>query len=180
MATNRRKFRRMALKTTITATDITSPEGKRLRRGYKLPLEDLSASGLRYSSRFAVPVGTKLDLLFQLADQQLKITAQVVRTQKNSAGSYDIGCTFVGLEQFKQDAIVKFVTLSSVHQAQPSAFYTQLATRPQKANVPISCNDCRCSECGDRDFCKDCIKPNCGKRFCRMFKAGRQDLRRNR
>jgi len=175
---NKRNFRRITLKTVMTTTGIVTPKGHDVRKSYQLPLEDLSAGGLRYSSKFAIPVGTRLELVFQLDDRQVRATAEVVRAQKTTDGRYDIGCKFVGINRPDQESIVKHVTLSSVRDAAPSSFYTQ---PPEKhsANIPIGCNDCRCSDCGDKDACRACYKPNCGKRYCRMYRAGRPNLRQH-
>jgi hypothetical protein len=176
VASNKRKFRRVVLRTVMTATDIITPHGSHVRHGYQLQLEDLSAGGLRYTSKFAIPVGTRLDLVFQLAERQVRGTVEVVRTQPNPAGNYDIGCKFVEINTIAQEEIIRFVTLSSVRQAQPSSFYTQTETRPVR--MPITCANCRCAPCAEQDVCRACSKPNCGKRYCRMYVPRRPDLRR--
>lgn len=177
MSTNKRRFRRISLKTAMTATDIVTNEGQHVRRTYQLPLEDISAGGLRYIGKFPIPIGTKLDLVFQLADRKVRATAQVVRAVKNDAGTYDIGCQFVSINPVTQEDIIKFVTLSSVRETQPSSFYT-LKQNVSTVNQPITCATCRCSTCGDKEACRACYKENCGRRYCRMYRASRQDLRR--
>ena len=178
MATNKRNFRRITLKTVMTTTGIVTPKGNDIRKSYQLPLEDLSAGGLRYSSKFAIPIGTRMDLIFQLVDRQVRVTAEVVRSQRTPNGRYDIGCKVFGITRLDQESIIKYVTLSSVREAQPSAFYSHHQDK-QSANVPISCKDCRCADCGDKDDCRACYKPNCGKRYCRMYVPARQDLRKH-
>lgn len=177
MTPNKRKFRRISLKTVMTATGIITPQGVHLRRSYQLPLEDISAGGLRYTSKFAIPVGTRLDLVFQLADRKVRGTVEVVRAEKNKAGAYDIGCKFVSINPVTQEDIIKFVTLSSVRDTQPSSFYS-LKETASPANQPITCVNCRCASCGDKEACRACYKPSCGKRYCRMYRPSRQDLRR--
>lgn len=177
MITNKRRFRRIVLKTVMTATDIVTTEGEHVRRTYQLPLEDISAGGLRYTSKFPIPVGTRLDLMFQLADRKVRTTVQVVRTTKNAGGAYDIGCQFVSINPVAQEDIIKFVTLSSVRDTQPSSFYS-LKTGVSLANQPITCATCRCSTCGGKETCRACYKENCGRRYCRMYRPSRQDLRR--
>jgi hypothetical protein len=178
MAANKRRFRRISLKTVMTAVGFTTTQGVHLRRSYQLPLEDISAGGLRYTSKFPVPIGTRLELVFQLADRKVRGTVEVVRSTKNKSGSFDIGCQFVSINPVAQEDIIKFVTLSSVRDSQPSSFYTLKETAATAANRPITCINCRCADCGDKETCRACYKPNCGKRFCRMYRAGRQDLRR--
>jgi hypothetical protein len=174
---NQRKFRRINFKTVMTAVGFTTPQGVNLRRNYQLPLEDISAGGLRYTSKFALPVGTRLELVFQLADRKVRGTVEVVRSIKNKSGAYDIGCQFVSINPVTQEDIIKFVTLSSVRDSQPSSFYS-LKESVSPVNQPITCVNCRCADCGDKETCRACYKPNCGKRFCRMYRSGRQDLRR--
>lgn len=178
MANNRRRFRRIVLKTVMTATDIVTTKGEHIRKGYQLMLEDLSAGGLRYISRFALPAGTLLDLVFQLADRQVRARAEVVRSEKNASGRYDIGCRFSSINPVAREDIIRYVTLSSVRDAQPSKYYSRKADA-SPGREPLSCSDCRCRDCGDREVCRACYKPNCGKRFCRMYVASRQDLRRS-
>lgn len=177
MANNKRDFRRITLKTVLTTTGIVTPKGNDIRRSYQLPLEDLSAGGLRYTSTFAIPIGTRLDLVFHLNDRVVNVTAEVVRSQKNESGRYDIGCKFVGINRLDQESIIKYVTLSSVREAPPSSFYSQPLEK-RLGNVPISCGNCRCADCGDKDACRACIQPNCGKRYCRMYVPRHQNLRR--
>jgi len=177
MANNQRNFRRITLKTVLTTTGIVTPQGNDVRKSYQLPLEDLSAGGLRYTSKFAIPVGTRLDLIFHLDDRTVNATTEVVRSQKTDAGRYDIGCKFVGINRLDQESIIKYVTLSSVRETQPSSFYSQPLEK-RSVNVPISCSNCRCADCGDKDACRACIKPNCGKRYCRMYVSSRQNLRK--
>ncbi len=179
MTANKRRFRRISLKTVMTATDIVTTEGEHVRRTYQLPLEDISAGGLRYTSKFPPPLGTKLDLVFQLADRKVRGTVEVVRTVKNAGGTYDIGCQFVSINPVAQEGIIKFVTLSSVRDTQPSSFYIQ-KTAVSPANHPITCATCRCSTCGEKESCRACYKENCGRRYCRMYTASRQDFRRRR
>ena len=176
MSLNKRKFRRISLKTVMTATGIFTRQGEHLRRSYQLPLEDISAGGLRYSSKFPVPIGTKLDLVFQLADRKVRGTVEVVRVTKNKAGTYDVGCQYVSINPVTQEDIIKFVTLSSVRDTQPSSFYSQKET-VSPANEPITCVNCRCASCADKEACRACYKPNCGKRYCRMYRPARQDFR---
>lgn len=178
MAGNKRNFRRITLKTVLTTTGIVTPKGNDIRKSYQLSLEDLSAGGLRYASKFSIPLGTRLDLVFQLEDRKVRATVEVVRSQKNLSGYYDIGCKFVGINQLDQESIIKYVTLSAVRESQPSTVSTQ--QEKQLANVPISCNDCRCADCGDKDACRACSQPNCGKRFCRMYVPGRQDVHKRK
>lgn len=177
MASNKRNFRRITLKTVMTTAGIITPKGNDIKKSYQLSLEDLSAGGLRYCSRFAIPLGTRLNLVFQLDDRQVEVTVEVVRSEKNEAGRYDIGCKFVGINRLDQESIIKYVTLSSVREAPPSSFHSQQLEK-KLANVPISCNDCRCAECKDKESCRSCSKANCGKRYCRMYMAGYQDLRK--
>lgn len=177
MTTNRRRFRRVNLKTVMTAVGFTTPQGVHLRRIYQLPLEDIGAGGLRYTSKFAFPVGTRLDLVFQLADRKVRGPVEVVRATRNNSGTYDIGCQFVSLNPVTQEDIIKFVTLSSVRDVQPSSFYT-LKENVHPANQPITCANCRCADCGGKETCRACYKVNCGKRYCRMYRSNRQDLRR--
>ncbi len=177
MTPNQRKFRRINLRSVITAVGFTTPQGTHLRRSYQLPLEDISAGGLRYTSKFAFPVGTRLDLVFQLADRKVRGTVEVVRAVKNKSGTYDIGCQFVSINPVTQEDIIKFVTLSSVRDAQPSSFYSIKETA-STVNQPITCANCRCADCGDKEACRACYKPDCGKRYCRMYCSGRQDFRR--
>jgi hypothetical protein len=179
MTSNKRRFRRISLKTVMTATDIVTNEGDHVRRTYQLPLEDISAGGLRYTSKFPIPVGTKLELLFQLADRKVCGTVEVVRTVKNSGSTYDIGCQFVSINPVAQEDIIKFVTLSSVREAQPSFYYSK-KTAVSPANHPITCASCRCSTCADKEACRSCYKENCGRRYCRMYTSGHQDFRRRR
>lgn len=177
MTANNRRFRRISLKTVMTATDIVTTGGEHVRRTYQLSLEDISAGGLRYVSKFPPPVGTKLDLVFQLADRKVRGTVEVVRTVKNAGGTYDIGCQFVSINPVAQEDIIKFVTLSSVRDTQPSSFYSQ-KTAVSPSNHPITCASCRCSTCSEKEACRACYKENCGRRYCRMYTAGRQDFRR--
>ncbi|MDR3561537.1 MAG: PilZ domain-containing protein [Negativicutes bacterium] len=176
MAKNNRNFRRITLKTVLTATGIVTPKGNDIRKTYQLPLEDLSAGGLRYASKFAIPLGTRLDLIFHLDDRKVGATVEVVRSQKTADGKYDIGCKFIGINRLDQESIIKYVTLSSVRDSQPSSFYS-LAPEKRSANVPITCGNCRCADCGDKEACRACYKPNCGKRFCRMYVSNRQNFR---
>lgn len=176
MTPNQRKFRRISLKTVMTAVGFTTTQGVHLRRSYQLPLEDISAGGLRYTSKFPIPVGTKLDLVFQLADRKVRGTVEVVRSIKGGNNGYDIGCQFVSINPVTQEDIIKFVTLSSVRDAQPSSFYSFKETI-SPANQPITCANCRCVDCGDKEACRACYKTNCGKRYCRMYRPSRQDLR---
>lgn len=177
MTPNQRKFRRISLKSVITAVGFTTPQGVHLRRSYQLPLEDISAGGLRYNSKFAFPVGTKLDLVFQLADRKVRGTVEVVRAVKNKGGTYDIGCQFVSINPVTQEDIIKFVTLSSVRDTQPSAFYS-MKEHASSTNQPITCANCRCADCADKEACRACYQPDCGKRYCRMYRPARQDFRR--
>ena len=177
MSANKRKFRRISLKTVMTATGITTPQGEHLLRSYQLPLEDISAGGLRYTSKFAIPLGTKLDLVFQLADRKVRATVEVVRADKNDAGAFDIGCRFFAINPLAQEDIIKYVTLTSVRDTQPSAFYSHKEV-PSPTNHPITCVNCRCADCGDKEACRACYKQSCGKRYCRMYRPSRQDFRR--
>lgn len=176
MASNKRRFRRISLKTVMTATGIVTPQGDLLRRSYQLNLEDISAGGLRYISKFAIPLGTRLDLVFQLADRKVRGTVEVVRVAKNPSGGFDVGCQFVSINPVTQEDIIKFVTLSSVRDAQPSAFYIH-SEKVSVANQPITCISCRCSTCADKEVCRACYKENCGRRYCRMYRPSRQDFR---
>jgi len=178
MISNRRRFRRIALRTVLTTTGITTSQGEIILKSYQLQLEDISAGGLRYRSKFPIPVGTRLDLIFQLADRKVRATVEVVRSLPADHGGYDVGCQFVSINPVAQEDIIRFVTLSSVRDAQPSSFYSQVEKTAQSVNEPIGCNSCRCADCGDREACRACYKPRCGKRFCSMYVPNRQDLRR--
>ncbi|HMM22662.1 MAG TPA: PilZ domain-containing protein [Selenomonadales bacterium] len=178
MVSNRRRFRRIALRTVLTTTGIITSQGESIRKSYQLQLEDLSAGGLRYRSRFPIPVGTRLDLVFQLADRKVRATVEVVRSLKTENGGYNVGCQFVSINPVAQEDIIRFVTLSSVRDAQPSSFYSQAEKAEQSANEPMGCGNCRCADCGDRETCRACYKPRCGRRFCSMYVPNRQDLRR--
>jgi len=176
MTPNQRKFRRITLKTVMTAVGFTTPQGVHMKRSYQMPLEDISAGGLRYKSKFPIPIGTKLDLVFQLADRKVRGTVEVVRSVRSSDSGYDIGCQFVSINPVTQEDIIKFVTLSSVRDAQPSSFYS-FKENTSTANQPITCANCRCADCADKEACRACFKTNCGKRFCRMYKPIRKDFR---
>lgn len=178
MVSNRRRFRRIALRTVLTTTGITTSQGEQIRKSYHLQLVDLSAGGLCYRSKFPIPVGTRLDLVFQLADRKVRATVEVVRSCKTDSSWFDIGCQFVSINPVAQEDIIRFVTLSSVRDAQPSSFYSQIEKPAQPANQPIGCSNCRCADCGERETCRACYKPRCGKRFCSMYVPSRQDLRR--
>lgn len=177
MSTNKRSFRRISLRTVMTATDIVTPKGNHIRKSYQLQMEDLSAGGMRFITKFPIPVGTGLDLVFQLADRRIRAVAEVVRSERGEEGRYDVGCKFVDINRLDQEGIIKYVTLSSVRDAQPSSFYSKGSGAPS-ANVPISCSNCRCSDCEEKEACRSCTRANCGKRYCRMYVPTRQDLRR--
>lgn len=173
---NKRNYRRITMRTVMTATGIVTPHGNQIRKSYQLQLEDLSAGGLCYISKFAIPNGTRLDLVVQYADRSVPVTVEVVRARKNENGGYNIGCKFVGIDRLDQESIIRYVTLSSVRDAPSSSFYSQTEMK-KSANIPISCKSCRCNDCGARQVCRPCNKALCGKYYCRMYISGRQDLR---
>jgi hypothetical protein len=160
----------------MTATGIVTPHGNKICKSYQLLLEDLSAGGLCYISKFAIPDGTILDLDIQYADRSVPVTVEVVRARRNETGDYNIGCKFIGIDRLDQESIIRYVTLSSVRDAPSSSFYSK-AEGKNSANIPISCKRCRCSDCGARQTCRPCNKAFCGKYYCRMYISGRQDLR---
>lgn len=156
---NKRRFQRITLKTLLTTISILTPKGNEIRKRYLLPLEDLSSAGLRYASKFAFPLGTKLNLVFYLDDRKVGAVAEVVRSQKTPDGKYDIGCKFIGINRLSQESITDYVTLSSVHDAQLSSLYS-LPLEKRSSNVLfIVCGNCRWAEHVDKvAYCENCVK----------------------
>lgn len=103
----------------MTANGMITPQGCDIRKCYPLPLEDLSGGGLRYTSMFAFPLGTRLALVLKLNDSPLGLTAEVVRARKNGEGRYDIGCKFVVIDHLDRENIIRYVTRATSRSKAP-------------------------------------------------------------
>lgn len=70
-----------------------------------LRVQDFSVSGALLMTEEAIPVGTRLDLLFSVPEGEIRVLA-VVRSFTPSRG---IGVEFVGMESTAFDLILKLV-----------------------------------------------------------------------
>ena len=95
----RRKNRRIPTSTGLWASCKLDDRRTTMR------IQDFSVSGALLVTEEAIPVGTRLDLLFSLPEGEIRVLA-VVRSFTPGRG---IGVEFVGMESTAFDLILKLV-----------------------------------------------------------------------
>lgn len=83
-------------------TDICNPKGDWIHRTYTLELEEITVMGLRYASKFPIPIGTKLfiDVVFQR--EKVRIIIEVIENKRADNGKYSVGC-IIAYQNSEQD-----------------------------------------------------------------------------
>lgn len=89
-------------KLQTTVTDIYTPKGEWIHRTYKLELEKLSVSDLRYTSKFPIPIGMKLFINVIFQREKVRFLIEVFENQRVGNGKYSVGCKIL-FENSEQD-----------------------------------------------------------------------------
>lgn len=73
-------------------TDICNPKGDWIHRTYTLELEEITVRGLRYASKFPIPIGTKLFINVVFQREKVRIIIEVFENKRVDNGKYSVGC----------------------------------------------------------------------------------------
>lgn len=80
------------LEVQVAVTDIYTPKGDCIHKVYNLDLEEISQSNLRYTSKFPIPLGTKMCINVVFQGEKVRILADVIGNQRSGDGKFSVVC----------------------------------------------------------------------------------------
>lgn len=92
----------VSIDSQAAVTDMYTPQGDWIHRTYKLQLEELGAGNLHYTSKFSIPIGTKLYINVGVEGEKVRLLAEVFGNQRSGNGKYSVGCLIL-YESSQQD-----------------------------------------------------------------------------
>ena len=107
----RRSFYRLLITIPLVSAEVVAA------RGAGEPVEalivDISGGGVRLRIDKSLPDGTRLQLVFVLNGQRLRLNAEVVHVstleRRGATARYEAQCAFVDISVAEQDLIVRFI-----------------------------------------------------------------------
>ena len=83
-------------------TAVATPQGGSIHKRYQIEIDELSTEELRYTSKFAVPVGTTIGMSVFRGEQSTRIFVEVLENEKTIAGKYSVYCRSL-YDHYQQD-----------------------------------------------------------------------------
>ena len=79
-------------------TGMSTPKGAGIHKSYPIAIDELSRGKLRYTSKFAVPLGTTMCISALRGGQPILMITEVFGNQRTMTGQYSVGCRILYAE----------------------------------------------------------------------------------